>query len=122
MRTSAAVLMAAGFMLSGCATQTPQLTPVAQEYTQTARKLWATTDVGPATAYETKWTPAGKDASYFLNADEITRANADVDLCIADLSKSAEFSPPEVTRAVQLMDCMAAKGWHVSVRELLVLE
>jgi hypothetical protein len=108
-------------LLSACASQSRTVASPREDYAATARKLWKTDDVGPAIAHETKWTPVGQSADHFLTPDEIDRANADVDQCIIDLSKDVEFSPSEVVRTVQLMKCMAGKGWHVSVREMLVL-
>lgn len=65
------------------------------------------------------WKPLGKGYAYALSKDERVRAQFFLDSCISELTARFASAPGPAVRAVQIGECMEARGWHLALEELI---
>jgi hypothetical protein len=61
----------------------------------------------------------GRDHTYALSDDDILRREFLVGSCISELTARFVPAPGPALRAVQLLDCMEARGWHLVVEDVI---
>jgi hypothetical protein len=107
-----------GAMLSACASPNP--------YASTAAALSGVEYSGVNNGFSKLWKPTGRNAAYTLSEEESQRGGNDLTVCVDDLSQKFDApqgrAPGRELRTVQLIDCMASKGWHMVVEELVVTQ
>jgi hypothetical protein len=68
------------------------------------------------------WNPTGKSYEYQLSENEIEKSSVDLESCIKQLSLKYIRPPKEVLRSLQIVKCMEAKGWHLEIEEILIMQ
>jgi hypothetical protein len=65
------------------------------------------------------WKPLGKGYSYEISEEESVREQFFLHSCISELTARFDPAPGPALRAVQLSECMQARGWHLALEELI---
>jgi len=71
----------------------------------------------PSARFATEWKPVSRDLSAPLSADESVRGDFWLRSCVSELTARFTPAPEGAVRALQIAECMEARGWHLVVRE-----
>ena len=85
-------------------------------YESTAAAL-AREERGPFADFAKAWVPLGETSAESLSVDDESRRRFWLDACVAELGSRFEPAPGSAVRALQIGECMQARGWHLVVRE-----
>jgi hypothetical protein len=67
--------------------------------------------------FSTEWKPLTKGFSEALSDEENVRGRFWLSSCVNELDARFTPAPNGTVRALQIAECMAARGWHLVVRE-----
>ena len=86
-------------------------------YESTAAELIRTEHVTSTFSFAKAWAPLGRGSDKSLSETDKIRVKFWLDSCVSELA--ARFAPPPgaAVRALQIGECMEARGWHLVVRE-----
>lgn len=59
----------------------------------------------------------GRSFPESLSADDVMRGKFWLDSCVSELTARFAPAPANTVRAIQIAECMAARGWRLDVRE-----
>ena len=68
------------------------------------------------------WKPLSRDRAYALSDDDILRREFLVGSCVSELTARFVPAPGPALRAVQLLECMEARGWHLVVEDVIAAQ
>jgi hypothetical protein len=103
-------LIAAG-LLAACG--------VTSRYEETGLRLSRTEHLAALYGIAKAWRPLGRGYAYALSDQENARARFFLDSCVSELTARFRPAPGPALRAVQIGECMQARGWHLVVEELV---
>jgi hypothetical protein len=118
MRNNALVSLVCTFGVAACSFACSSVPP----YEATAMALSGTEYSASFYGFSKAWKPIGRDRTYALSDDDILRREFLVGSCVSELT--ARFVPPPgpALRAIQLLDCMEARGWHLIVEDVIATQ
>jgi len=85
-------------------------------YESTAAEL-ALEEHVPLVDFVKAWAPLGASSAASLSADDEARRRFWLDACVDELGGRFVPAPGSVVRALQIGECMQARGWHLVVQE-----
>jgi hypothetical protein len=91
--------------------------PMPARYEKTAAELVRTEHVATSVDFSKAWAPLGRDFWEPLSEEDEIRLGFWLDSCVSELTARFTPAPDAPVRAVQIAECMAARGWHLTVRE-----
>jgi hypothetical protein len=86
-------------------------------YESTAAELLRTERVTSSFGYSKEWAPPGRESATSLASVEEIHRKFWLDSCVSELDTRFTPAPGPAVRAVQIAECMEARGWHLVVRE-----
>jgi hypothetical protein len=107
-RYSIVGLLAAA-LLAACSPMSP--------YESTATELALREQAAPFVGFSKAWAPLGTDSLESLSVDDAIRGRFWLDSCVSELAARFTPAPGTTVRALQIAECMEARGWHLVVRE-----
>jgi hypothetical protein len=102
------LLVAAG-LLTACSSPS--------DYAATAMKLAGTEHPAPTYGLSKAWKPLGKSHAYTPSDQENVRMQFFLDSCVSELTARFKPTPSRAVQAVQIGECMQARGWHLVLEE-----
>lgn len=87
------------------------------QYASTAEALSRTERPTAFYSLAKAWKPLGRNYSYAIPGDENVRAQLFLRSCIDELAGRFDPAPVSAVRAVQIGECMHARGWHLVLQE-----
>ena len=96
-------------LLAGCGPASP--------YESTATELSQTERAALRVGFSKTWKPVSRNFSAALSEGENARGRFWLASCVSELTARFTPAPRKTVRAVQIAECMAARGWHLVVRE-----
>jgi hypothetical protein len=103
----------AGLLAAGSLAACSPLPP----YESTAAELTRIEYVDAAVGFSKAWKPEGRRSSEPLSKEDEIRGEFWLDSCLSELSARFTPAPATAVRALQIAECMQARGWHLVVRE-----
>jgi hypothetical protein len=91
--------------------------PMPAPYEATAAALVRTEHVAASAGFSKAWAPLGRNFSEPLSEDDEIRLRFWLDSCVSELTARFTPAPGATVRALQIAECMGARGWHLAVRE-----
>jgi hypothetical protein len=89
----------------------------APPYASTAAKLARSQHIAHGVYFVKEWQPMGRSFPESLSADDVMRGKFWLDSCVSELTARFAPAPANTVRAIQIAECMAARGWRLDVRE-----
>jgi hypothetical protein len=86
-------------------------------YESTAAELARSGRAASSVEFSTEWKPMSRNLSEALSDDENVRGRFWLNSCVSELSARFTPAPRGAVRALQIAECMEARGWHLVVRE-----
>jgi len=86
-------------------------------YESTAAELVRTGRAASSVEFSTEWKPLRRNLSEALSDEESVQGKFWLSSCVSELAARFTPAPKGAVRALQIAECMEARGWHLVVRE-----
>lgn len=101
-------------LLVGCTAQS--------KYGSSSSEMLRTEYFKPNLGLLKSWKPLGKSYEYQTSEYEKEQIALSLEFCIEHLSSKYPSAPREPVRAIQIVECMKAKGWGFEIEEILIMK
>ena len=86
-------------------------------YESTVAELARTGRGASSFEFSTEWRPKSRNFSAALSDEDNVRGDFWLRSCVSELGARFTPAPNGAVRALQIAECMEARGWHLVVRE-----